>query len=80
MANGVIATTTATGGAAGVVGGPIGIAAGAITGYLSASGVFGGTKKKVVPPTPIYEKPIFWEITGMVAFIVVLVVAIRAKG
>lgn len=80
MAHGQIAAATVIGGTSGVVAGPIGIVAGSVTGYLSASGIFGGHKKKsVTPPVPIYKQPIFLEVVGVGFGILVLVVMVIHK-
>lgn len=80
MANGEIAKSVAIGGTTGVVGGPIGIAAGAVAGYLSSSGIFGGKKKpKLPPPTPWYRKPIYYDIGGVLIAVAVLAYLVKHK-
>lgn len=80
MANGQIATATAVGGATGLAGGPIGAALGAAAGYVSASGILGGHKKKETAPVPWYKKPGDLELVLVGSVVVLLLVwAIEKK-
>lgn len=80
MANGQIAKSVAIGGTTGVIGGPIGIAAGAVTGYLSSSGIFGHKPKpKPPPPKPWYRQPVYYDIGGVLIAVVVLAYLVKHK-
>lgn len=80
MANGQIAKSVAIGGTTGVVGGPIGIAAGAVTGYLASSGIFGGKKKpKPIPVMPWYKNPLTLDVGGMAIGIAILLYLVKHK-